>query len=272
MHGPTAVAIPPSDNRCVRLVTGVALASAILAVWGGGASAAAEPWVVTFTPYVWLQGTTGDVKVRGFETHIDDTFLDVVKANDTVIGGFARLDARNGAWGFYLEGNYAYTSTTGENRFGGSTRVRTSMTIAEAGGLYRLAEGTGLTDDVAQRWRVEAVAGLRYVSFTAKLDLGPTSADGSQNWVSPLIGLNGVFDFSPKWTAIAHADVGGFGVGADFMANLYGLVGYRTTIFGASLLSTVGYRGLYIDRNDSSKNSSLNLWVHGPVLGLTFKL
>ncbi len=270
----TTVEIATFAARCVArsrralLTAGATLAMSCAAL----PSAANEPWVVTFTPYVWLQGTTGDVKIRGFETHIDDTFLDVVKANDTVIGGFAHVDARKGAWGFYLEGNYAYTSTSGEGRFGGSTRVRTSMTIAEAGGLYRLAEGTGTADDVLQRWRLEAVAGMRYVSFAAKLDLGPISAKRTTDWASPLVGLNGLFDFSPRWTAIAHADIGGFGVGSDLMTNLYGLIGYRATVFGASMLSTIGYRGLYIDRNDPSKNNSLNMWVHGPVLGLTFKL
>ncbi|MGE0661293.1 MAG: hypothetical protein AB7F36_07285, partial [Reyranellaceae bacterium] len=225
---------PPGGRRAARSTSGLALASAMLAISGGGSPAAADQWIVTFTPYVWLQGTTGDLKIRGFETHIDDTFLDVVKANDTVIGGFAHVDARNGVWGFYLEGNYAYTSTSGETRFDGSTRVRTGMTIAEAGGLYQIADGRGSADDVLQHWRVEAVAGMRYVSFTAKLDLGPISANRTTDWASPLIGLNGTFDFGPKWTAIAHADVGGFGIGSDLMANLYGLIGYRTTVFGAN--------------------------------------
>lgn len=274
MPGSTTVANAISGGRrAARSIHSMALASAALAISCSGLpAAAAEPWVVTFTPYVWLQGTTGDLKVRGVETHIDDSFLDVVQATDTVIGGFAHVVARQGPWGFYLEGNYSYMSSSGETGFGASTKVRSSMTIAEAGGLYRLVEGRGGAEDVLQSWRIEGVAGLRYVSFTAKLDVGPFSAERTNDWVSPLIGINSVFDLGRNWTAVLHADIGGFGAGSDLMSNLYGLVGYRTTLLGATVLSTIGYRGLYIDRSDASRNSSMNIWVHGPVLGLTFKL
>lgn len=246
------------------------MALAVMA--GAGAAGAAEPWTVTLTPYVWLQGTTGDLKVRGLETRIDDTFLDVVKGTDTVLAGFAHLDARQGNWGFYLEGNYSYTSTRGETGFGGSVEIRTGLTIVEAGGLLTLADGKAGADGMFQSWRLEALAGLRYVSFKAKLDVGPISAERTIDWVDPLVGFNGIVDLSPRWTIVTHADVGGFGIGSNFTSNLYGLLGYRSTIFGAGVLSTIGYRGLYIDRNDSSRNNSADVWLHGPVLGLTFKL
>lgn len=113
--------------------------------------------------------------------------------------------------------------------------------------------------------------GIRYMAFNVKLDVGPLSLDRTIDWVDPLIGISGHVDIAPSWTLIGHADAGGFGIGSDFTTNLYGLVGYRTELFGASVLSTFGYRGLYINRNDSSKNNSADLWLHGPVIGMTFR-
>lgn len=237
-------------------------------VLGGGAASAQESWTVTATPYLWLQGMTGDLKVHGVSAHVNDNFFDVLSKTDTVLGAFLHLDARQGPWGLYGEVDYAYTSVK-DKKGPFDTRVRTSTTILELGGMYRLLEGSVGQAGAPERWRIEATAGVRYLSFNAKVDFGPLSADKTQSWVDPVIGLNGTVDLSEHWSLIGHADIAGFGVGSDFSTNLYALVGYRTTMFGANVLSTIGYRGLYINR--SSGDNSVDLWMHGPALGLTFR-
>ncbi len=228
---------------------------------------AEDPWQFTLTPYLWLQGTNGDLEVRGRDVHLDDSFLDMLDSSDTLIGGFAHLEGRKDRFGFWIEGNYSYTSTEDELKGGIDTRVRTGLTILEAGGFYTLAAGDL---DADRHWRIDALAGVRYFSFNAKVDLGPLDAEKTQDWVDPLLGIGGQYDLGKDWTLIAHGDIGGFGAGSDLTANLYGLVGYRTEIFGARVLSSFGYRGLYIDRSDGPANSA-NFWLHGPVLGLTFR-
>ncbi len=252
-----------SAARCV-----VALAAGI-ALWSGAASAQ-ESWTITATPYLWLQGMTGDIKVHGVKAHVDDNFFDVLGKTDTVLGAFLHVDARQGPWGLYGEVDYAYTSAK-DKKGPFDTRIRTGTTILELGGMYRLLEGSVGQAGAPERWRIEAAAGVRYLSFNAKVDFGPLSADKTQSWVDPVIGLNATVDLSEHWSLIGHADIAGFGVGSDFSTNLYGLVGYRTTMFGADVLSTFGYRGLYINRSDGSRDSSVDLWMHGPALGLTFR-
>jgi len=246
------------------------LLASCLACASAKGALAEDGWKVTATPYIWLQGTSGDIKVRGVKSHLSDSFLDMLEGTDTLIGGFAHLEAWRGDWGLYLEGNYSYTSTKSEVLGGINTRVRTGLTILEAGGFYKLAGGR-VDGAPSQGWQVEALAGIRYMAFNVKLDVGPLSLDRTIDWVDPLIGISGHVDIAPSWTLIGHADAGGFGIGSDFTTNLYGLVGYRTELFGASVLSTFGYRGLYINRNDSSKNNSADLWLHGPVIGMTFR-
>ena len=245
------------------------LAAVLALPLAAGTAAAQDAWKVTVTPYMWLQGSSGDLKIHGVKAHVDDTFLDVVKSSDTIFGGFVHLDAWREQWGFYLEGNYSYTSTKGEIIGGIKTRVRTGMAILEAGGLYNLAGGS--MGGANQSWHIEAIAGVRYVSFNAKIDLGPLSADRTISWTDPLIGLGGHVDLSERWLLIGHADIGGFGIGSKFTTNLYGLVGYRTEMFGAHVVASFGYRGLYINREDSSKNNGADVWLHGPVIGSTFR-
>ena len=234
-----------------------------------GAAARAEEWSFTATPYLWLMGSSGDVEVRGIETHLDDSFVDMLRGTDTLIGGFLHLEGRGGGWGFYLEGNYAYTSTESEAAGAIDTRVRTGLTVLEAGGLVEVASGT-LGGDPERGWRIEATAGVRYVSFDVNLELGPADLERTLSWTDPVVGLGARLDLGPDWTVIGHGDIGGFGLGSNIAANLYALVGYRTEIFGAPLLSTFGYRGLYFDREDDGRDNSADLWLHGPVLGMTF--
>jgi len=235
------------------------------------AAQADDGWKLTLTPYMWLQGSDGDVKVRGVNAHLSDSFIDMLGKSDTLIGGFMHLEAWRETWGLYLEGNYSYTSAKSEIVAGINTRVQTGLTILEAGAFYKLAGGTLQTSPSPQSWQIEALAGVRYVAFNVKLDVGPLSLDRTIDWLDPLLGLSGHVDFAQNWTLIGHADIGGFGIGSKFTTNLYALVGYRSEIFGAHVLSTFGYRGLYFDRSDSSKSNSADLWLHGPVLGMTFK-
>lgn len=248
-----------------------ASATAVLCCAGTGALANDDVWKVTATPYMWLQGTTGDLKVRGVEVHVDNSFRDVLKGTDTAIGGFLNLAARSGEWGFYLEGNYSYTSTSSETGRGRDLQVRTHLAVIEAGGLYKLAGSPSQTAANGREWRIEALAGVRYVSLNVDLEIGRASADRTNDWFDPFVGVAGHVYFAENWALIGHADVGGFGIGSSFTTNLYALIGYRSEIFGANVVSSLGYRGLYIDRHDSSKSNSANVWLHGPVLGMSFR-
>ena len=158
------------------------------------AAAGAEEWQFTATPYLWLQGTTGDVEVRGVEAHLDDSFFDMLDSSDTLLGGFLHLEGRNAGWGFWLEGNYAYSFVEGAPVGPGSS-VETGLTIFEGGGLARIAGGP-LGD--AGQWRLEALAGLRYVAFDATIELGPLEVERRNDWVDPLVGLGATLDLGER--------------------------------------------------------------------------
>ncbi len=65
-------------------------------------------------------------------------------------------------------------------------------------------------------------------------------------------------------------DVGGFGVGSDFTWQLFG--GYAFDFWGSNLHGLVGYRALAVDyTQDGPSKNNLDLILHGPVVGLSFR-
>ena len=65
-------------------------------------------------------------------------------------------------------------------------------------------------------------------------------------------------------------DVGGFGVGSDFTWQLFG--GYAFDFWGSNLHGVVGYRALAVDyTQDGPNKNNLDLILHGPVIGLSFR-
>lgn len=74
----------------------------------------------------------------------------------------------------------------------------------------------------------------------------PTSSDGAQWWVDPIIGLRAQINFT-HWLFLAtQGDVGGFGAGSEIAWNVQASLGVNFTrhIFGE-----LGYRYFYMDYN-----------------------
>ncbi|MGE0723391.1 MAG: hypothetical protein AB7O45_03400, partial [Alphaproteobacteria bacterium] len=84
---------------------GLAIAPLLIAaglVAGGSPNPAAaqqDGWVVNLTPYLWMQGMSGDMTVRGRKASVDDNFFDLLDKSDFLFGAFVHLEARQGVWG-----------------------------------------------------------------------------------------------------------------------------------------------------------------------------
>ncbi|MGL6044192.1 MAG: hypothetical protein ACRC1J_09725, partial [Sandaracinobacteroides sp.] len=116
-----------------------------------------------------------------------------------------------------------------------------------------------------------ASAGLRYwdVSNDVRTSSNrlPTFEGGaSDSWVDPIIGARANIGLSGPLFGMAWAYVGGFGMGSDFSADLYGGLGYR---FSPGFAVQLGYRWLAVDR--TSGDFGYDVEQYGPMLGLTFR-
>jgi len=86
-------------------------------------------------------------------------------------------------------------------------------------------------------------------------------------WFDPYVGVRGRYNFNKTFYTAARGEIGGFGVGADLMWEVEGVLGVNLT---RSIFTEVGYRALGADyENDGLL---FDVVMHGPQIttGITF--
>ena len=104
--------------------------------------------------------------------------------------------------------------------------------------------------------------------LTATLDtkLGQTIARDDY-WFDPYVGLRGRYNFNKTVYTAVRGEIGGFGVGADLMWQVEGVIGINLT---HCIFTEIGYRALGADFEDN--NFVFDVVLHGPQIttGITF--
>ena len=231
--------------RSLLLALVVLFSFATIAQAGNGNSTgqAANDWTFSVSPYLWaagIKGTTGTLPGLP-AAEVDESFSDIF--NDLQFSGMLFYSARKGRFG--ISGDLQYTQTLAKDDalsplFAGE-ELRSKSFVVSALGEYLLY------DDSRSVLRLSGGARLWSVDTELKLSTGllpGTRIKGDKTWVDPVIGLSGVLDLGPKVFLRGWGFVGGFGVGSDFTADLFGGVGYRIT---DSISSTLGYRWVKVD-------------------------
>ena len=93
------------------------------------------------------------------------------------------------------------------------------------------------------------------------------SASGRKDWVDPIIGLRGRWNFAGPCYLAGRADIGGFGVGSNLAWQVYGGLGCQVT---RNFTVELGYRHLAVDY--TSGGFTYDVSMSGAVLaaGITF--
>jgi hypothetical protein len=86
-------------------------------------------------------------------------------------------------------------------------------------------------------------------------------------WFDPYVGLRGRYNFNKTVYTAVRGEIGGFGVGADLMWQVEGVIGINLT---HSIFTEIGYRALGADFEDN--NFVFDVVLHGPQIttGITF--
>ena len=104
-----------------------------------------------------------------------------------------------------------------------------------------------------------------------KVENGSLVIDYNNQYFEPFLGLRLGLWLTPKFIVNLKGDVGGFGlVGDDHVdCNLEALLGYR---INKHLYAWAGYRahGAWSDSGKDLVQVNVAMWVHGPVLGMTY--
>ena len=261
-------------------------------------------WQFRVTPYAWLPSVNGDVTVRGQTADVDFSFWDIFDSGssgaelDSLAALMGYVEARKGAWGIYGDlvwGKFDFSGdAVSQHNPIAKLKVKAradagldyETTMAESGLTYEVAKWGGPYSATA----FDVLGGARYwnqeldlsLAVDASVDLGKlglrrsgsraVARSGTLEWVDPFVGLRVRHQLAPGKELQFLGDVGGFGVGSDFTWQLFGGYSFDFAVWQAALHGVVGYRALAVDyTQDSPNKNNLDLILHGPVVGLSFR-
>jgi predicted porin len=118
-------------------------------------------------------------------------------------------------------------------------------------------------------YHLVALAGLRYYRLDNELKLTgaalPTKKiDHVEDWVDPMIGLQGRLRLAPNWYVSARVTTAIAG-DSDSAYGLFGGIGY---VFNKSLSTVAGYRYMKLDYENG--DFLFDVEMSGPTVGLAF--
>jgi len=262
-------------------------------------------WQFRVTPYAWAPSVNGDVTVRGRTVDIDVTFLDLFDSGssgvelDSLAALMGYIEARKGPWGIYGDvvwGKFDFSggAVTQRNPIANlklSARANAGLdyeiTMAESGLTYEVARWAGTRSSTA----LDLLGGARYwnqeldlsLAVDGSVDFGnlglersgslAVARSGTLEWVDPFVGLRVRHQLAPGKELQFLGDVGGFGVGSDFTWQLFGGYSFDFAVWQTTLHGLLGYRALAVDysQDGGASKNNLDLILHGPVAGLSFR-
>jgi hypothetical protein len=94
---------------------------------------------------------------------------------------------------------------------------------------------------------------------------------GSIDWVAPVIGLRLRHQLTPNQEFWVRGDVGGFGFQSAFEWQAIGVYSYAWQYTGYQVAAVIGYRALGVNYTNPGNDNSINLVLHGPVIGVSVR-
>ena len=177
-------------------------ATALVALAANGAPA--QEWEYRLTPYVWFPTFESSYQSGDSPDGEDSSsFWDIFQGGFLLFG-----EARRGDLAFLGEFNVL---TLGDDVGVGSV---TSVEIGLDGTMVSaVASWTALRSNSG---RFDLIAGARAWDVTLGAEFPPVlSYSVPVQWVDPIVGVAGRYDFSDRWSLEGRADIGGFGVGSQ---------------------------------------------------------
>lgn len=220
-----------------------------------------EGWAFLVKPYVFASGMSGTVRTGKGAADIDASFNDIL--DHLELGGMLAFEAAlpDSSWAFLIDLVYMNLEDEGMTR--GPMAVPVDAEVEQFVGELSAAY------EVLDAGRFDVLAGMRYWNLSADLTAhtsgGALAAGLSLDWIDPLLGARTRLPLSKHFDCMLRGDIGGFGVGSQFAANLMGEVGWTMS---ETFQLALGYRYVYVDYRS---NVSYEMGYAGPTLGLEIR-
>ena len=231
---------------------------------------ASENWQFQLEPYVMGTSISGDAaigRVSGVELDVDfSTILENLEMAAMIKGEAIH----SSGWGILLDYAFMDLGHKKSSSRDGYLDANLRQGTLEALALHRFKYKHGYID---------YLAGIRWWDNDINLTLDPAIIPGSslikntEDWIDAVAGMRWSHKIANNWAFSGRADVGGFGLEADFTTSIE--LGFAYHISELMTLS-MRYRGLWVNYdNEENENTSAHFKydtvTHGPILGLAFK-
>jgi len=229
----------------------------------------ADNWTFELEPYLMATNIVGDASIgRASGATVDVDFKTIFDNLD--MAGMLHFEAHHkSGWGLAMDYGFMDLSAKQTNNRDGLVKVGLRQGVLETLGLYRVNYGSATVD---------YFAGVRWWNNDLELILDPAITPGSthievkEDWLDVVAGLRWKNPINKKWYFVARADVGGFGLSADFTSTLEAGVTYKI-----SKLMTLDmkYKASWVDYENDGTAGEVGHFIydtitHGPILGLNF--
>ena len=225
-----------------------------------------DGWHFEATPYLWLSGLEGNLRVRNNTVRIESSASDLLKQLDFAFA--TQFEAGKGKVRFIFDENYVNLGTTGVGPLGQVTDVQPTLNIFEFGGSYApiVVPNNDSTSSapLPPKFSLEIIGGGRYTHFGLGLERPNFSAEGSRNIVDAFIGNRVKLRPHPAVTLIGKYTVGGGG--SNFAWSAAGLVDVR---WKPSFSIWGGYQLLDMDADQGANTIGFNGRLKGLIMGVT---
>ena len=245
---------------------GMAIMSDALADESKPSGAIPDDWSMDISPYVWAASLKGDIAPfsRGPTADVDVGFKDILEHLDMAGMVFARL--RYQRFSGYADLVFTSISADADTPRGilfDNVDADNDIFIGTFGGAYRAFESDHAWLDLlvgARVWSVDTEVKLRGGL------LPDQKFESGEDWVDPIIGLQGAYQFDNGIFLTSLLQVGGFGAASDLTWDALGAVGYQ---FNDTISALAGYRHMEVDYHHDGFVFDVEL--SGPVIGMTIR-
>ena len=223
--------------------------------------AAAQDRVFQITPYLWGIGVGGTVRplAGGPSLKFKEGLSDILKD----------LDSAFFLSGLFRQGRFVVLADYSGSR---SSRDGTvpGLGLPVTGRLEQssLTLAVGWRALSSERATVDYLVGLRHWDIEARARTPvPGLAGGlSVDFTDPIIAARTNIRLNDRWSVIGYADLGGFGAGSDWTAQLYATVNLKLR---DRLFVSAGYRHLTVDYDEGGPG--FDATFSGPILGISLQ-
>jgi opacity protein-like surface antigen len=229
---------------------------------------ATADWAFELEPYLLASSIEGDTsmgRVTGLEVDVD--MSDILEVLD--IGAMVHFEAHNSnGWGVALDYGFMDLGADISGPRGGVVDAGLRQGVLEALLVRRIASGDG---------HIDYLAGVRWWDNDIDVEIDPAVLPGSvaaeidEDWIDLVIGIRWVNPLNEKWDFTVRADIGGFGLEADFTSSVAAGVHWKMS---ESMVLDLQYKATWVDYESGSSGQSdsfsYDTVTHGPVVGLIF--